>query len=137
MEKKEKVEYYRLKPRLKQFFGRKVNKSLKFDEWTEDKKVHQVLDNLVLTTKIKDKRKMTVLINAEEKEIMTEETSTIKQKLPSGIILIWDEKAGYIIPQYEMTTIEEVEEDVKAIKEVYRGGKNDIRGDKNANSNIN
>ena len=58
MEKKEKVEYYTLKPRLKQFFGRKVNKSLKFDEWTEDKKVHQVLDNLVLTTTIKDNGKV-------------------------------------------------------------------------------
>ncbi len=55
MEKK--VEYYTIRPSLKQYFGRKVNKSLKFDETTEDGKVHQVLDNLILTTTIKEEKK--------------------------------------------------------------------------------
>ena len=45
----EKVEYYTLRPSLKQYFGRKVNKSLTFDEWTEDKKVHQTLKDLEQT----------------------------------------------------------------------------------------
>ena len=53
-----KVEYYTLKPSLKQYFGRKVNKSLTFDEWTEDKKVHQTLKDLELVTEIHDERKM-------------------------------------------------------------------------------
>ena len=66
---KEKVEYYTLKPRLKQFFGRKITKSLTFDEKTDDKKIHQTLKDLVLTTKIRDTRTITMLINGEEKEM--------------------------------------------------------------------
>lgn len=132
---KEKVEYYTLKPRLKQFFGRKITKSLTFDEKTDDKKIHQTLKDLVLTTKIRDTRTITMLINGEEKEIKTKETSTIKQNLVEGMILIWDENCGYIIPQYEMTTLSEIEEDVKAMKEVYEGGKqDDVRGDKDTST---
>ncbi len=134
-ETKENVEYYTLKPRLKQFFGRKITKSLTFDEKTDDKKIHQTLKDLVLTTKIRDTRTITMLINGEKKEIKTKETSTIKQNLVEGMILIWDENCGYIIPQYEMTTLSEIEEDVKAMKEVYEGGRqDDVRGDKNTST---
>ncbi len=134
-ETKENVEYYTLKPRLKQFFGRKITKSLTFDEKTDDKKIHQTLKDLVLTTKIRDTRTITMLINGEKKEIKTKETSTIKQNLVEGMILIWDENCGYIIPQYEMTTLSEIEEDVKAMKEVYEGGRqDDVRGDKDTST---
>lgn len=119
MENKEKVEYYTLKPSLKQYFGRKVNKSLKFDEKTEDGKVHQVLENLVLTTTIEDERKTKMLINGEEKEIITTEKGTIVQKLHTGLILIWDEKQGYIISPYEMATLDEIQKDLDAMKEAY------------------
>lgn len=134
-ETKENVEYYTLKPRLKQFFGRKITKSLTFDEKTDDKKIHQTLKDLILTTKIRDTRTITMLINGEKKEIKTKETSTIKQNLVEGMILIWDENCGYIIPQYEMTTLSEIEEDVKAMKEVYEGGRqDDVRGDKDTST---
>ena len=134
-ETKENVEYYTLKPRLKQFFGRKITKSLTFDEKTDDKKIHQTLKDLILTTKIRDTRTITMLINGEKKEIKTKETSTIKQHLVEGMILIWDENCGYIIPQYEMTTLSEIEEDVKAMKEVYEGGRqDDVRGDKDTST---
>ena len=123
-----KVEYYTLKPSLKQYFGRKVNKSLKFDEETEDKKVHQVLDNLVLTTTVKDEREVKIIINGKEEVIKTKETSTLEQILPSGIVLIWDQKQGYIIPPYEMATLDEIQDDLIAMKNVYEGDTNDIKG---------
>ena len=129
----EKVEYYTLKPSLKQYFGRKVNKALKFDEWTENKKVHQVLDNLELVTEIKDKRKMNIFVLGEIKTITTEETSVIRQKLVTGTILIWDEEQGYVIPPYQMVTIDEIEEDVKAMKEAYAEVKDDSKGNENKN----
>lgn len=123
----EKVEYYTLKPSLRQYFGRKVNKSLKFDETTEDKKVHQVLDNLILTTTIEDEREIKILINGKEEVIKTKEKSTLVQTLPSGIILIWDQKQGYIIPPYEMATLDEIQEDLTAMKNVYKGDANDTK----------
>ena len=121
-----KVEYYTLKPSLKQYFGRKVNKSLKFDEWTEDKKVHQIMGNGILTTIIKDTRKIKLLADGKETEIESQEESTIVQKIPTGVILIWDEFQGYIIPQYQMATLEEIETELKAMKEAYKGDKNDL-----------
>lgn len=122
----EKVEYYTLKPSLKQYFGRKVNQSLKFDEWTEDKKVHQIMENGILTTIIKDTRKIRLLADGKETEIESQEESTIVQKIPTGVILIWDEFQGYIIPQYQMATLEEIEIELKAMKEAYKGDKNDF-----------
>lgn len=127
----EKVEYYTLKPSLKQYFGRKVNKSLKFDEWTEDKKVHQVMENGVLTTTIKDERKIKLLADGKEIEVNSQEESTIVQKIPTGVILIWDEMQGYIIPQYQMATLDEIEQDLKAMKEAYTEVKNDSQRNEN------
>lgn len=131
MEKKEKVEYYTLRPSLRQFFGRKVNKTLEFDEYTEDKKIHQTLKDLILTTEIKDTRKIEMLVNGKTETLESEETSIIKQKLVTGVILIWDEKQGYIIPNYQMATLDEIENDLKAMKEAYRSDENDIKGNEN------
>lgn len=117
----EKVEYYTLKPSLKQYFGRKVNKTLKFDEWTDDKKIHQVMKNGVLTTFINEEREITILSNGKEEKVISKEQSKITQKIPTGVILIWDEFQGYIIPQYQMATLEEIERDLKAMKEAYKG----------------
>ncbi len=115
-----KMEFYTLKPSLKQYFGRKVNKSLKFDEWTEDKKVHQTMENGVLTTIIKDTRKIKLLADGKETEIESVEESKIIQKIPTGVILIWDEYQGYIIPQYQMATLDEIEQDLIGMKEAYK-----------------
>ncbi len=127
----EKVEYYTLRPSLKQYFGRKVNKSLTFDEWTEDKKVHQILKDLELITEIHDERKVKMLVLGKEETITTEEISTIKQKLVTGVVLIWDEAQGYVIPPYEMVTLDEVGTDLKAMKEAYSEVENDSKRNKN------
>lgn len=124
----EKIEYYTLRPSLKQFFGRKVNKSLEFDEWTEDKKVHQILKDLVLTTEIHDERKINLLVLGKEETITTEEISTIKQNLVTGVVLIWDEIQGYVIPPYEMVTLDEIDVDLKAMKEAYSEVEDDSKG---------
>lgn len=115
----EKIEYYTLKPSLRQYFGRKVNKSLKFDEWTENKKVHQVMEKGVLTTYINEERTITILGNGKEEKVVSKEESKIVQEIPTGVIIIWDEEQGYIIPQYQMATLDEIEAELLAMKEVY------------------
>lgn len=127
----EKIEYYTLKPSLKQYFGRKVNKSLKFDEWTEDKKIHQIMENGVLTTYINETRKIKLLADGKETEVESIEKSKIVQKIPTGVILIWDEFQGYIIPQYQMATLGEIEEDLIAMKNAYDEVRNDSKGNEN------
>lgn len=129
----EKVQYYTLRPSLKQYFGRMVNKSLTFDEWTEDKKVHQTLKDLELVTEIHEKRQLKMLVLGKEETIETEEISTIRQKLVTGVILIWDEIQGYVIPPYEMTTLDSIEEDVKSMKSVY--AENEVKDDCERNEN--
>ena len=49
----EKIEYYTLKPNLKQIYGKKVTKDTVFTEKTEDGTVEQEFKDLTLTTKIK------------------------------------------------------------------------------------
>ena len=122
-----KIEYYTLKPSLRQYFGRKVNKSLKFDEWTENKKVHQVMEKGVLTTYINEERTITILGNKKKEKVVSKEESKIVQEIPTGVILIWDEEQGYIIPQYQMATLDEIEAELLAMKEVY----NDSQGNEN------
>ena len=50
----EKIEYYTLKPSLRQYFGRKVNKSLKFDEWKRPSEVF-FMENYVFEMNSNDK----------------------------------------------------------------------------------
>jgi len=118
----EKIEYYTIKPNLKQLFGRKVTKELEFDEYTEDKKVHQVLKGCVLTTYITNEEQGSVY-GVNEKVITKEETK-ITQNIPEGVILIWSEKSGYIIPDIQMTTLEELSKEINDIQEIYKVGDN-------------
>jgi hypothetical protein len=111
MENKEKIEYYTLKPNLKQIYGKKVNKDTVFTEKTEDGTVTQEFKDLVLTTKIKKE--------VEQGQFKIEEESTMKVTVPEGTILIWNEQEGFIVPQFQMCTLEELEEDIKNIKEIY------------------
>ena len=112
----EKIEYYTLKPNLKQLFGRKVTKELEFDESTENGKVHQVLKDCVLTTIIKESDELNVFGLTEK--VKVEEESKVVQTLPEGTILIWSEESGYIIPTFQMTTLEELIEEAKTIKDI-------------------
>ena len=108
-----KLEYYTIKPNLKQIFGRKVTKDLKFDEWTENKNIHQILNNLTLTTIIKNE--------SEYHGIKSTEHTKLKQELPEGTILIWDEQMGYIVPQCQVCELKEIREEIEEIQKIYKG----------------
>ena len=111
----EKLEYYTIKPTLKQFYGIKVNEDTKFDEETENGNVKQHFENLTLTTEIKTKREID-----ERNPFEIEEESKMTIKMPVGTILIWDENEGFVISNYEMTTLSDLEEDIKKQKEIYK-----------------
>ena len=111
MNKKEKMEFYTVKPNLNQIYGKKIDDETTFDEWTEDKTVHQILKNRVLTTIISKEY--------EVDKIKVKEYSKTEVEYPKGTILIWNEKIGYILPNLQVCTLEEVEEDVKNIRNIY------------------
>ena len=118
----EKIEYYTVKPNLKQLFGRKVTKEMEFDEKTDNGKVHQTLKDCVLTTTIKSEEECS-LFGISEKVLVKEETK-MEQTLPEGTILIWSEESGYIIPTFQMTTLDQIKKDIDEIQNIYLGGEN-------------
>lgn len=76
-------ELFIIKPSLIQHYGRTVTKDMKFDEYTENKEVHQTLDNLLLTTEINK--------NSNYNGVKSTEHSILTQELPEGTILLWNE----------------------------------------------
>lgn len=120
MNKENNLEFYMVKPSLKQIYGKKICKDTEFDEWTEDKSVHQVLKDLVLTTTINKEMEFCGIKSVEKSELV--------QNLTEGTILLWNENAGYIIPNCQVCTIEELQEDIKEVKKIYEGDmNNDIK----------
>lgn len=114
-------ELFTIKPSLRQYYGRTVTKEMIFDEYTDDKTIHQTLKDLVLTTEINKE--------SEYKGIKSTEKSVLTQELPEGTILIWDEMAGYILPDRQMYKLNDLEAEVKEMKEIYKGvNKDDTRG---------
>ena len=124
------MDFFTVKPNLKQLFGRKVTKELEFDEYTENKKVHQTLKDCILTTYITNEEQGNV--HGVKDKVITKEETKITQILPEGVILIWSEASGYIIPDIQVTTLEELEKEIKDIKgiydDVYRRDENDTKG---------
>ena len=117
-----KLEYYVYQPSLKQIYGKKVDKKTEFTEKTEDGRVEQTFKDLTLTTHVKSKTK--------QGKFQIEEDSTMKIKVPSGTILLWDETNGFVIPQYVPTTLEDLKKEIEDIQEIYNGG-----GDNEAKGN--
>lgn len=108
----ERIEYYTLRPNLKQVYGKKVNKDTQFIEKTEDGTVEQEFKDLTLTTKINKKNKLN--------DFEIEETSIVKVKVPEGTILIWNEHEGFIVPQYQMCTLAELKAEIGEIQDIYQ-----------------
>ena len=105
-------ELFIVKPSLKQYYGRTVTKEMEFDEWTDDKSVHQTLKDLVLTTEVKKERELN--------DIKMKEESKLTQELPEGSVLIWTEEEGYIIPNYPFYKVKDLIKDIEDIKEIYK-----------------
>ena len=110
--KKEKVEYFTLRPNLKQFYGKKVDKTTEFEDQTEDGTVKQTFKDLTLTTTIEKK--------TEQGEYTIEENTTLKVTVPDGAILIWDEIEGFIVPQYQMCKLDDIKNEIDDFKEIYK-----------------
>lgn len=108
----EKNELFTIKPSLKQYYGRTVTKDMEFDEYTDNKTVHQILKNLVLTTEVNKE--------SEYAGVKSTEKSVLTQELPEGTILIWDENFGYILPDREVYKLENLKEEIKEIEEIYK-----------------
>jgi hypothetical protein len=127
--KMEKIEYYTLRPNLKQIYGKKVDETTEFIEKTEDGTVNQTFKDLTLTTMIKK----TNIVGGYE----IEEESKVTVKVPKGTILIWNEQEGFIIPQYQMTTLEELKKEIDEISNIYDdkvGDVDDTTGNEETNS---
>ena len=116
MEKEEKkLEYYTVKPALKQYYGIKVNEDTVFDEETEDKTVKQHFENLTLTTTIYKK-----IEKSEDYPYEVEEKAETTVKMPPNTILVWTTEEGFVLPQYEMTNLTGLEDDIKEMKKIYK-----------------
>ena len=114
-------ELFTIKPSLHQYYGRTVTKDMEFDEYTDDKTVHQTLKDLVLTTEIK--------VENEYAGVKSTEHSKLTQELPEGTILIWNEKQGYILPDRQVYKLEDLKEEIKQIEDIYKEVRNnDTRG---------
>lgn len=113
----EKVEYYTIMPNLKQFYGKMVTKDTVFDEKTENGYVTQHFENLTLTTKILKEVEMD-----DDHPYGVKEETTITIKVPENTILIWNENEGFIVPQTQMTTLDEIKKTIDDIDGIYKEG---------------
>ena len=105
-------ELFTVKPSLSQYYGRTVNKDMEFDEKTDNGEIHQTLKDCVLTTEINREWTQGNIKNTLH-SVQTEE-------LPEGTIIIWSELQGYIVPNVPMYKLKDLEEEIKAIKEIYK-----------------
>lgn len=105
-------ELFTIRPSLKQYYGRTITKEMEFDEYTDDKSIHQTLKDLVLTTEIAKE--------TEYEGIKSTEKSTLTQELPEGTILIWDERAGYIIPDRQVYKLKDLKEEITQVEDIYK-----------------
>lgn len=112
----EKVEYFIISPSTKLFGGIKVNKDTEFkDVYNEDKSVKQSLKDLVLTTEIINKERVDY-----NGAVKTTENTKLVQEIPEGLVLIYGEDTGYIIPPYKMIKIEEAVEMLEKANEITK-----------------
>jgi hypothetical protein len=112
MKEEKKHELFTIKPTLHQYFGRTVTKEMEFDEYTDDKSVHQTLKNLLLTTELNRE--------SEFNGIKSTEYSKLTQELPEGTILVWNEQLGYILPDKQVYKLTELKQEVEDILDIYK-----------------
>ncbi len=106
-----KYELFTIKPDLKQYYGKTVTKDMEFDEYTDDKTVHQTLKDLLFTTEITKE--------SEYAGIKSTEHSVLTQEVPEGTILIWNETEGYIIPATPVCKLKDLKEEIATLEKFY------------------
>ena len=105
-------ELFTMQPSLKQYYGRTITKETAFDEYNDDKTIHQTLKDLKLITEI-NKETAFNGIKSTEKSVLT-------QELPEGTVLIWQENQGYIIPVQKFYKIKDLEEEIQEVRRIYK-----------------
>ena len=105
-------ELFIVRPSLKQHYGRTVTKEMEFDEYTEDKSVHQTLKDLVFTTEVHRETEFNGIKNIEDSKSVSE--------IPEGTILIWNELEGYIIPNVAVYKMKDLEDEIIEVKRIYK-----------------
>lgn len=118
----EKLEYYTIKPNLKQIYGKRVTKdTAPFDEKTDDESVTQHFENLTLTTTVNRKY--------QKGDYEIEEKSTLSVKVPENTVLLWTEENGFSVVDNQITTLSELKKEIEDIEDIYNGGDdNDSKG---------
>lgn len=111
MKEQKNNELFIIQPSLKQYYGRTVTKEMEFDEFTDDKTVHQILKDLILTTEVNKETNFN--------DIKAKEESKLTQELPEGTILVWTEEEGYIVPNQKMYKVKDLIEEIEQVKEIY------------------
>lgn len=118
-------EYYMLMPNVKTFGGIKVKKDTHFDVYNDDQTVHQILDNLVLTTEINRE--------SEYAGMKIKDNSKLSTELPEDTVIIWNEDTGYVVPERQMVRPEEAIKllnfALETTSSIEEGTKNAIKGE--------
>ena len=112
MEEQKNNELFIIKPSLKQYYGRTVTKEMEFDEYTDDKTVHQTLKDCVLKTFINKE--------SDRNGVKFTESSELTTEMPEGTVLLWTEEEGYIIPNTPIYKLKDLIKDIEEIKEIYK-----------------
>lgn len=109
--KNNKQEFFTIKPNLKQFVGITITKETNLEEEVNDY-TKQTLKDLVLTT----------YINKESvyDKIKTNEKTELSITLKEGMVLIYQEGEGYILPSVKFCSIEEVITESEEVINIYK-----------------
>lgn len=102
------VERYMIKPQYYQFLGLTVKKDTDVDDVTEDGRIHQTIKGTKFITEINDER--------EHNGAKIKEYSKLEIDLPEGTRLLWQDGQGYILPDFEPKTVNEIKEDLECLK---------------------
>ena len=102
------VERYMIKPQYYQFLGVTVKNDTDIDDVTEDGRVHQTIKGTKFITEINNER--------EHNGAKIKEYSKLEIDLQEGTRLLWQDRQGYILPDFEPKTVEEIKEDLECLK---------------------
>lgn len=101
------VESFIIKPIYQPFLGVTISKDTDIDDITEDGSIHQTIKGTKFITEIKKEM--------EQDGIKIKENSNMEIDLKEGMVLIYQPGQGYVIPEYSVTTLDQVREDLKEL----------------------
>ena len=107
----EKIERFLVEPNLSPVFGQTITKDTELDVWTEDKKVHQIIKDLTITTISED--------GTETDNYDMKFKSEMTLKIKDGTRLLWTETQGYVLPSHQrLMTREELKAEIDELDNI-------------------